>query len=671
MKLKSKKLSLVIASIIFFAGISEKLMEKADEFFKNHKYQKAREIYKTLLSSDKREEAMYKLGLCYYKLQQFDSAGDTLFQFLNNYKNSRFFQKALYYFIEINIKTKNKEFVNFIHNLEEKVTEISVKYKILEYYEVVEKYDFALSFLEKHFNFSIDFINKKVKYLGYLKKYEQAINFLKEAETKLPDNIEIKRELAKVLRHTGRINEAIRYYKKIYSITHNADDLVELGRTYASAGKKEKAIEVWNSLIDIYGLSYNTLKKIANLYQEFGFYKELIKFYDYAQSRGFNFIQEKIDTYLILGEYEKAINLCIDYMLNSNFYTGLEKLKKISFEENLFSYVVKILSKRLSETKDLKTKEKLLKAYYTLKPDTDILLKYISLPEIDKKFLDDITENLLKKKDYKTLNTVYTNIELKKVSPSTKLSFCEMLIFYKKYKEALGILNKMTSRFFRHKIEYFKSLIYYKMGNLKQAEKIAEESMEYPENGVLYFKILLTQKKYRKAEDVINDLKIGKDRKLYLRGILEIFKENEPAGFIELEKLCKLYPESKYTSESLFYMYLRNLLKEKSYELIRNLFIMNYKGAVEYINQAGFSEPVIKFLEALVLKKEGKIDESIKLLEELKKTEDKTVTPYVLIQLAELYKQKGEKEKSKKLYRLLINRFPFHYVTGEARRNIE
>lgn len=690
-----KFLILIYCINLYAQSIDIELLKKADEYFEKREYYKAKNIYENLTQSPdikEKDRVLYNLGKCYSALQQKEKMYNTLKMLLTEYPDSKYISLALPLMVDyLKSKRKYKEAIEILERYIKKYPEI-LKKSLLELYEYSEEYEKALDYLEKNFKISKWYIEKKIKYLRNLKRFSEAVSFLKSIIEKFK-NPQYYQMLAELYIENGDLTSAERYLRKAYDISNNIHYIIEIGRMYALHNQIQNAIKNWKKLFTILGRKRFTYEQIANLYKEFGFYKELLKLYNEAKKYGIDFTREKISVLEIMGRYEEAVNEYINLLDSDKFLYVKERLIRLAVIEDEFDVVEKILKKKIGKS-EIFLKEKLTQILYYIYYETnkmkeaeDLLKEYVNFKNIDIYFINKFIDDFLLKKEYNRLYNVLKNMKRKdELTENIKLKYATLLYHIKKYEDSLAILQKLDRKNVDiRQVDYLKSLIYFKTGKYESSIKILEKYKE----DFKYFLLLVDSLAYSGKTDKalkyigkgMKEKKYRKDILYFKEAILLLFLDKSGEAKSDFKKLIEVYPNSEYANEALLYLFIwdnefvkNNKEREKAfYEFIKKYYLTEYKEASELLKRVAVSnttlEEIANYLSARCYYLAGDATKALKILDSLIQKES-IVLPYALELAGDIYYKQNRKDKAIKIYKKLIDKCPNHPEIQQIRERI-
>lgn len=213
------------------------------------------------------------------------------------------------------------------------------------------------------------------------------------------------------------------------------------------------------------------------------------------------------------------------------------------------------------------------------------------------------------------------------------------------HKLVLGIEEK---KYFEEGIEI--AVYNFIQGEIEEAKNILEnlpkEKADLPEAKILKLCIYLKEKEIEKAEKILRELELeGKPAFLPLikSSFYELKQENEKA--IEVaENTLKTIPEilKRIALKNLRNLYIKNNKFEKALDIQMEILKHNYN---EKENQIKIC---LMYEKAKKLKNEGKIKETISLIQDILKENKKFAPAWVLF--GDIYKEEKEEEKALSVY---------------------
>ncbi len=697
MKLISYIICFVFAFNLYSQSIDIELLKKADNYFIKKDYYDAKKIYENLIQSPnikEQDRVIFNLGKCYYALQQKEKSYITLKTLLLEYPDSKYIPPAIPIIISY-LKSKRKyvEAIELLEKYEKRYPSNSLKRELLEIYEASENYTKALTYLENNFVFSQWYVEKKVKYLRYLQRITDAINFLNTAIKKFR-NSRYYKMLAELYIENGDFSTAENCYEKAYEISNNINYLIEIGRMYAIHNKVNKAVNTWNRLFKILGRKRFTYEQVANLYKEYGLYNELLKLYNDAKKNGLDFTREKINILEIMGKYKDAVIELIKILDSKNFLYVKERFIKLAIIEDEFNTVENVLKQNI-EKSDKFLKEKLIQILYQIYYEADkiedaekLLLKYVKLDNIDVCFINNFIDHFLSKGEYNRLYRIFQKVKDKnRLSGIILFKYAKLLYYLEKYDMALAVINKIKKdKFHIDQVNYLKALIYFKIGKYKNTIKILKNYR----NNFDYFTMLLDALAYSgKIEEAlkyidkeINNKNFKKDILYYKEAIFLLFLTKTGEAKSYFKKLIEIYPNSEYANEAILFLFIwdnefirNNKEREMAFHnFIKSYYLKKYRQATKFLEKISIAnttlEEIIIYLSARCYFLAEDYDSALNLLLPLIKKES-MVLPYALELTGNIYYfKKKDKNKALKIYKRIIDKYPNHPEIQEIRNRI-
>ena len=223
-------------------------------FLKNH-FEEAVEIFKHLLHSDKNGELYQKLGFCYQKLGDFETA-------LAAYKKAELYGlNKLWNFKKIALCYRN----------------LRQPKKALEYYLEAEKLD------EEDLNIQLNIGHCYLE----LEQFEDALKSYFKVEYLASGNEKVWRPLGWCSFVTGKKEQAEKYFQKLIDDEPNKHDLMNMGHVQWSLGKRKLALE---------------------------FYKKSIAQTDFTQTEFFDVFEEDLNHLLEQGVEKEDVPIMMDQL---------------------------------------------------------------------------------------------------------------------------------------------------------------------------------------------------------------------------------------------------------------------------------------------------------------------------------------------------------------------
>ncbi len=667
-------LILFTISNIFAQSLSIELLKKGDDYFKHRNYYKASKIYEQLINDNEiknKAKILYKLGVSYLKLQKNEEAYKIFIRLINNYPDSKYKKDAIFKIVNYyKIRHKYREAINIMEkNLSYYLQDKKYKTSLLNLYIFAKKYERALSFLEKYFSENKWFIKKKVEILQSEKKYKEAILLIKNNITKY-DDISLYKTLAELYDYTGDVENSALWYKKAYYKSNDITYLINEGRMYISHNLKDKAIAIWNKIFEKYGYNVYSYQLIGNLYKEFGLYNELIKLYNEAIQRGFDFRKNKIEILEVMGKIEEAVKEYVNMITDNNFTSIKNKILNIAFIEGYYDKVNNSLLALLNNhKKQLYIYPILIELYIKgnkIENGIYYIKKYTSLKNYNKEYFSNLISLMLQKNLLTESEKIFSFLYKKdKLSLTLKIKYLNILYLTHNFDKLLKVANTITSKKYKEELDYYKGIAYLEKKKYNKAKKYLEKHL----NKYFFFKkyidTLIYTKDYNKAysliEKNIENKSFKEDELLFQEAIILLFLKNKENAESNFNKIIKDYPDSIYANDVAFYLFIsENLKKEEKeyfYKYITYFYLKNYKTSLKYLNQIKNSLPAIEYLKAKLYIKIKDYNNSILILKKLIK-EKNYVTPFAMEELGNLYLILNNKDKATTIFKKLLNNYP-------------
>ena len=647
-------------------------------------------IYENLLPEKdftKRQVLLYKLGKSYYFLQLNDKMYNTFTLLINEYPDTQYYKECID--IEVEFLQDKKEYDKAIELVNIAINKFNndekYKKKLLEIYESKNGFDKALEYLENNFSKSEFYINKKIYYLKTLKQFPEAILFLQNNQSSFPA-LEYNQLLADLYNGKKDFNMAIIYYNKLYDTNKNIKYLFDELSMLISNNLNDKGKELETRIFSIIGETKENYQKIGDIYKELGFYQEVINLYDRAIKKGFDFKEDKIKIYEILGNYKQAIDDSIVLLNKDNFNSILEKFVNLVTVEEQYILVnneLTYLSKTNKEKKDLILKIQLnlyLKLNMMDKLETS-LIEYLNGTNIDENFIESIINFLFKIEYYefieKNYNVIKNNKNLNNNS-LIKVRYAQSLYYLGKYNDSLNIFNTLPNEIFKDEVDYFKALDYIKLQNSELAIKILNSHKDkFPFFNQL-FMIYLNNNNFKEAKDELDHINknITKYDFLYCDILYNLFLDNYGVIINDINKYMASYPNMEYANDFIFMLF---ILKDESVKknnneamnFFKQYFLKNYKSAIDYLNKMNNIDSIAEVDNFYIAKCYYYLKDYLNSIEVLKKIiiNKKYIRPYALELLGMIYYSKlNNQMEANKYFKILLSDYPKYYNSNDIRK---
>lgn len=675
---------LIIINPLKAQRLNEELFKKADSYYKNKEYEKAKNIFENLIKEKEfhqREDILYRLGRCYFFIKLDKEGYNTLMQLMTEYPQTQYENDSLHLVVDYLTQTQEyAEAINllFIANQKNRLDE-NLKNKLLNLYELEKNYSMALNFLENNFSPSPWFMDKKIFYLKAMKEYDKAIAYIKQ---NLNNN---KKELYSALGDLYALKSdfksAISWYNQLYEKTKNIDDLLLELKMLLIYNQKEDSRILVNKILELLGKNQYAYQKISDLYKQLGFYSELIFIYNEAIKEGHNFTKEKINVYEVLGQYDKAVEEYIQLLNPNEFQYVYERLVNLSLVEEEFDFLMKMLPKletKYSEKKGLIIQLEILLLLKFKKSEmvASSLDKYLKLKSLETSFLENVINTLYKQKGYEIINQIYkklTHEDKKTISPLMQLRYAQSLYLLNDFQDSLLLLNELNQDVIKEEVDFYRALNYIQL----KKEDLALAILKDHRYHYLFFDQLFSL--YLKKGDLTTaqkelDLvqnKLTKSQVLYFEILLYLYKEEFTLHLNDVNKYVSLYPNLEPTNDLMLYLLVtsQNEVKEnpqnqkfvmeffKSY-FLDNPAVLIQKNLSENNTLNPKTKNILEFFIAksyVLLKKYNK---AIALSNTLIETQG-LLRPYALELLGLLYYQElNNPSMGKKYFNIILSDYP-------------
>jgi adenylate cyclase len=200
---------------------------------------------------------------------------------------------------------------------------------------------------EKEFLTAIDLNPSHVRSHGFyadmlskLRRTDEALYHGKISEELDPENPFTLTIYAFVLKMNGKCQEALYYLEKGLSIDPDNLILAQLSiEIYACLGDYEKAFAVWKGMANPFWEEYGVAALFERVFRERGWIaliKEVIRADEEVWKKdGRTHVWSLAGRYVIVGKYDKAMDIYETFYNNTNHYTRLQGLSAKSFYEKM------------------------------------------------------------------------------------------------------------------------------------------------------------------------------------------------------------------------------------------------------------------------------------------------------------------------------------------------
>ncbi len=657
--------------------VNDELFKKAENEYRRRSYNKAIIIYENLAGEknfNKRELLLFRLGNCYTILRQNEKAYQILSQLLEEFPQTVYLKTSLN--IMIKRLNQSKDYQGAIDLLESYLNKVKNKNEIQKMiiveYEYKKDYTTALDMLEKDFPTDLWFIQKKTTYLKQLKEYTKAIKFVKANLSKF-NTPALYSYLANLYELKKDYDNSILWYEELYKKTKKPTYMINGLRMLVANNKIKKSKPFITKVFNIFGDNIKTYRYIAAIYKEYGIYDELLKLYEKAEQKGYDFKTDRVNIYEILGQYEKAIYNYLKILDDSTYSLVLTKLLNLAEVEEQLDLVEKqliLLENKFTQKKELIFRLQ-MQIHIKFKKLTRMMevmtKKYFPLNSINNSFLEGIVNSLFSMENYDYIIDIYKSIPKEintNINPSIKLRYAQSLYLFKDYERSLTNLNSLKSKTLEPIIKYYKALNYTGLKKYPEALNSLKGQNTYNSFN-LHFKILILQKKFKAAEQIVS--KGMKNKKFPIHSVafndimMSLFLNEDVIMIEDIKKYLEIYPQSDHANDLVFILFLLQndfikndeTIKSKIIDFFKSYYLNDFKQAASYLIKLQFKtnnlDSIIRYYLAKSYVNMDDYDKAIKELKEI--TNKKTfVKPYALELLGWIYMYKKKNPQAARIY---------------------
>ncbi len=523
-KLKDKELNEAYQKIAFYRGI---------ELFNDKKYNEAIELFTKSLKYNYNKsitaEANFWIGDAFFRLSNYWGAEKyyNIFLFSQGAKELPIYYTAFYNlgYIYFNKKEYSKaiiQFKKFAANKTDKNLKLvnDVYLRLGDCYYINSKFNDAITYYNKAFNLKQaerDYaLYQEALSNGALGKFAKKISILKKLtgnykNSPYYDDALYEIAITNILQNNNR--EAIVYFDKLVKTSPKSNyerkSLLKTGMIYYNNDQNDLGIKTLKKVITNYPGSSESQEALISLRNIYIDINKVNEFYKYAENLSFVSITVSEQDSMIFiaaenqyfeGNCEKAISTFADYIqkfpngvfaINANYYKAECEFKRDSLTNALTGYEFVI---NHPETQ-FKGKALVKAAYinFNLKNYESALLNYIGMEENaeDKTSIINAIEgqmrcNYLLNNYDETINTANKLLRTEKVNNEqiieahfTLANSYMALGDISNAKKEFNITNKITDSEIGAESQYYVSLILFKTGEYKEAEKTVFELVDH------------------------------------------------------------------------------------------------------------------------------------------------------------------------------------------------
>jgi len=186
--------------------------------------------------------------------------------------------------------------------------------------------------------------------------FEEALKYLKIAETEGVNELKFKRDLAYVQLENDNFNNAEKLYQEIIEIDPTAADYLNLARIKEVKGNLNQAVEYYESALDLNGSQSSLYLNLGNLYQQVNDYNSAVSIYNQGIKIRNDFAPYYIglgESYLELenfNEAKSALEKAVE--INTNSYYGYYLMGQIEKERDNYNQALNYYGQSLKYNPD-------------------------------------------------------------------------------------------------------------------------------------------------------------------------------------------------------------------------------------------------------------------------------------------------------------------------------
>ena len=229
-------------------------------------------------------------------------------------------------------ETNRTKAINIFQNLYKQTDKYVYLKKIIELYFTEKEYNKTIQLVDTYIKKYPNHNNIiKWKIYSYLKlnQIDTALKTMKKTLDKNRD-LELYKIMAYLYLRKNNYQEAIKYLKSAYSISHSSAVLSEMGDIFFKYLKKpNEAISYYQTHIRLYGCDEKICKKLTNIYKFLYDYDNLIEMYKklYYSTLKLEYATKIIFLYINQKEFQKGINFIKKEHLSKKLLIPLYKEK--------------------------------------------------------------------------------------------------------------------------------------------------------------------------------------------------------------------------------------------------------------------------------------------------------------------------------------------------------
>ncbi len=677
---------LLLAVNLFSQSIDIELFKKANKFYSQKKYYKAKKIYESIINSSvitEKDKLLFNLGNSYYNLQMKYKAYTVFKNLISEYPSSKFIKPAVLKIVKY-LKDKHKydEAVRIMSDYYRRSKDKEIGKKIIEIYIFSRKYSEGLKFLDENFSMSEWYLEQKVLFLKHSRRSKEAVDLLLQ-NIKKYDKLKFYVMLAELYEQSGNLDKAAQWYDKAYTKSKNIEYLINKGRMFIINNRTKDADRVWKNILKLYKYSRKAYSIIANAFKEFGMYNELLKLYNEASAHGFDFTEDKINILEILGRIDEALNEYVKLLNVANYYSIKKKILDIAFINEEQNKVENFLAETIKKKNKIEFIYPILIEFYIKTKNKKNLINffksYINNVRLNNIIITDLFNAMSRLSLFSEEIDIFQYMEeKKKLDDALRIKYIEALYLSGKFNKILSVANKISTKKFDKEISFYKGLIYIKKKKFRDAETVLAKYSDDFEFYSLLIDLKIYTGNYKEALKIIekgeHNKKFNKSELLYKKGFVMLFLDKPSEAFSYFKKLLEIYPDTEFANESGFYCFIYDMLPKDNKILVpqflKKIFVNDYVSALKVLDKIY----IIKRADLIKLEKAElyiKMEQYVDALNELKNINEDYVMPYALEKEADIYmKYMNKPSIAEKIYRKIIKKYPAYVNIQDVRNKI-
>lgn len=181
--------------------------------------------------------------------------------------------------------------------------------------------------------------------------FKTALKYLEKAEKLELNDLDFKRDLAYASLENKKINKAEKLYQEIIAANAAASDYLNLAKIKENKKEFNKAIEYYESALDLNASQSSLYLNLGNLYQKLANYNSAISIYNQGLKKKNNFVPYYIglgESNIKLKNYENAEKALKEAVkINNNSYYGYYLLGNIEKERSNYNQALEYYKQSL------------------------------------------------------------------------------------------------------------------------------------------------------------------------------------------------------------------------------------------------------------------------------------------------------------------------------------